>query len=246
MKIRFLALAAVLLTVFVLMSGIALADDNPDFNGGSGTENDPYKIATPEQLQNIGKGEYLNLYFILEKDISLTGKSWNPIGTKDDPFKGVFDGNGKTISGLEINEPEQDYIGLFGYAENAVFSNVILTDISLTGRYCVGGLAGSVLGTGTFIDCSVSGTEGGAVKITAGYYAGGLAGSVYNGEFTNCFVSSSGDGAVTITSNRNCVGGLAGYVYNGEFTDCSASGTGAGAVTITANGDYAGGLAGYV
>ena len=52
------------------------------------------------------------LYVLLE-DVSLQGQTWTPIGTAEEPFTGVFNGNNKTIDGLTLSNPEMN-AGLFG------------------------------------------------------------------------------------------------------------------------------------
>ena len=42
-------------------------------------------------------------------------RKWNPIGNYDNSFTGKFDGGHHTISGIYINNPNADNIGLFGY-----------------------------------------------------------------------------------------------------------------------------------
>lgn len=81
---------------------------------GDGTINNPYLIKTEEDLKKVG--ENLNLCYKLANDITLTEK-WTPIGTKENPFTGVFDGDGHSISNLNI-ENNNEYNGLFGYATN--------------------------------------------------------------------------------------------------------------------------------
>ncbi len=60
---------------------------------------------------------------------------FNPIGNLSNKFNGTFDGLGFTISNLYINRPSQDYIGLFGYTNNATIKNIGLKDVNITGRY---------------------------------------------------------------------------------------------------------------
>lgn len=112
---RLLTLAAMFLC--------CMATSFAQFSGsGSGTENDPYLILNPihlNQLRNFLNKE--GVYFKMMADINLTeyledespSMGWNPVGTSSAPFKGVLDGNGKTISGLRINRSNADNIALF-------------------------------------------------------------------------------------------------------------------------------------
>ena len=58
------------------------------------------------------------LYVLLE-DVSLQGQTWTPIGTAEEPFTGVFNGNNKTIDGLTLSNPEVN-AGLFGVNSGSV------------------------------------------------------------------------------------------------------------------------------
>ena len=52
-------------------------------------------------------------------DINLTEK-WIPIGNKDNPFSGTFNGGGKQITGFIIDSGEGGYKGLFGNSNGTV------------------------------------------------------------------------------------------------------------------------------
>ena len=52
-----------------------------EFAGGSGTANDPYQIATAEQLNAIGaEPNHWDKHFKLMADLDLQGVTVNPIG----------------------------------------------------------------------------------------------------------------------------------------------------------------------
>ena len=106
------------------------------FSGsGSGTENDPYLIFNPIQLNEVRN--YLdnsNVWFKMMYDIDLEEwladnnptQGWQPIGNATSKFKGHFEGNGHKITGLIINRSTTDYIGFFGYTDGAAISNLII------------------------------------------------------------------------------------------------------------------------
>ncbi len=79
---------------------------------GNGTEDNPYKIYTEEDLNQIRYD--LDAYYILKNDITLTN-DWVPIGTYNNPFTGGLDGDNHTIYNLKITNSNEDYSGLFGY-----------------------------------------------------------------------------------------------------------------------------------
>lgn len=112
-----------------------------------------YDISTAAQLMELaekvngGDAAWATRSYRLTQDIDLSGiPSWTPIGAVDikdfnnrKPFKGTFDGNGKTISNLKIDAPIKDDQGLFGYAEGATIQNLTLTNCDVIGNDYVGG-----------------------------------------------------------------------------------------------------------
>lgn len=182
---------------------------NDTFAGGLGTEEYPYIIRKPEQLDAVR--DYLDAHFKLGADIDLSsyrsGEGWVPIADEYDPlynrtsFSGSFDGNGFAINGLTIKR-DHDYQGLFAsIGETGVVRNVSLEGVSIQGRNNVGGLAGMNLGE--IENCSVNGDS-----IKGGIRTGGLVGHNYGAAITASF-------ATTQVSGDSGVGGLVG-TYNGS------------------------------
>ena len=177
------------------------------FAGGSGTEEDPYRISTLEQLQAVGDSANLDKHFIQIADIDASDtKNWNdgmgfkPIGSGtsiDNAFTGTFDGQGYVISNLSIIRSEENDVGLFGYTEfSTVIKNVHLAQIQVQGRYRVGGLVG--LSHGLIIEHS--GTSG---QVNGNKYVGGLVGWSYS-NIKKAY-------AHTVVTGEEYAGGLAGY-----------------------------------
>jgi len=77
-----------------------------------------------------------------------TTASWNasagfdPIGDGTSNFTGAFDGLGHVITGLTINRPSEDNVGLFGAVSGVTISNIGLTGGSVIGNSLVGSLVG--------------------------------------------------------------------------------------------------------
>ena len=106
-----------------------------------------YLVETEVQLRSIGNSTYsLSANYILNANIKLTDE-WIPIGTLEAPFTGRFDGNGHEIVGLTITNPNLQFVGMFGVAENAIIRNVTLRDfdISSGGRDATGKSVAPVL-----------------------------------------------------------------------------------------------------
>lgn len=80
-----------------------------------------------------------------EETGSWEGETWIPIGTKEAPFEGFFEGNGFTITGLYINT-DQNYQGIIGYNQGTIQNITVEGYIQSTGSY-VGGICGYNVGT---------------------------------------------------------------------------------------------------
>jgi len=157
------------------------------FMAGSASQRDPLVITTGAQLSeianlvNMGRLESFILndssatvYLKLGNDIDLsaysTGEGWMPIGTSSKPFKGHFDGNNKSITGLKVNRPWYDYMGLFGCIDGRTVKNVSLTSVNIYGKNYVGGLGGKT--SGTVQCCYADGVVNGSGNSTTGRVAG--------------------------------------------------------------------------
>ncbi len=163
-------------------------------------------IATYDDLKNIGTHwQYLlDGRYRLTGDIDASssrnengGMGFKPIGTKESPFVGSFNGAGYTISGLYINRPETDYAGLFGFVQQGTIDSLGVAG-EVTGRSKVGLLVGenyfSFTISNSFSVGSVSGTD----------YVGGLIG-ITQSPIINCFSRAS------VSASNSYAGGLIGY-----------------------------------
>ena len=214
------------------------------FASGNGTEDDPYLIATEDQLRDFAasltsKIDYTGKYVALANSINVSSKAWTPISGSEYLFNGTFDGRGYAIDGMTLGaegEPfalnnENLYIGLFGVlGTNSVVKNVNLTNVAFYTTYgataYLGGIAGVTQGsttdgnfTGALIDsCSVSGTF--YLNNTEGnHFVGGLVGMQYKGATINSHVSIRATGIVD-GSDLAEVGGLVGLNNRGLIANC--------------------------
>ena len=256
------------------------AADPTRFGGGSGTAEDPYLIANETQLRYLSSSvnadvDWSGVWFKQTADIALTDGDWQPIGWALNgevngkktaiaayPFRGSYDGDGHTISGLTIGTEkaptDQMTSGLFGLTSGSYSSNaqptgdeqvVRLTGIHLRGisihvatRYetFTGGLVGSGQ-NGIYIDdCSVTGT----INVTTSESfarAGGLAASVLRGAVTNSWADVDINAATD--TNNVYAGGLYGMDNRVTTVNCYALGDVTGNSTNN-NKVHIGGLAG--
>ena len=198
----------------------------------------------------------------LAADIDLTAIDWTPIGDYNNKYTGTFDGGGHTITGLTIDLPNQDDVGLIGCLGGKV-QNLTLAEVEINGKECVGGVAGENYGTvtGCYATGKVSGTGdsvGGVAGYNSGtvtacyatgdvsgnYYVGGVAGfnDTY-GTVTGCTVSGivSGTGS---SIGYVYAGGVVGY-NSGTVTGCYATGDVSGTTGGNRSSVYVGGVVGY-
>jgi hypothetical protein len=228
------------------------------YSGGSGTAQDPYRIATAADLIALGEtpADY-DKHFLLTADIDLDPKlpgrkvfdkaviappaslgEWGSFqGTA---FAGVFDGNGHMISHLTITG--KDYLGLFGqlgYSAKVRDLGVVDVKIAGSGRY-VGGLVGSngiwlsEDAGGTVTQCYSTGAVSGKEHV------GGLVGG-NGGDVARCYSMSAVTGGSDVGGLVGCNGLLNESTYVGSVADCYST----GAVSGSSQYGSVGGLVGW-
>ena len=224
------------------------------FESGTGTEADPYIIATPSQLaylaQQVNKSDqtlggdihaFEGKYYRQTNDFVLANIPWTPIGctrsygynyTATIYFSGHYDGNGKKVYGLNVKRQEVSYCGLFGAVSKGSISNcTVFGRVEGENSTRVGGIVGCLADGATMTNCAAEVTVKGEGNV------GGLCGSLYSGSISGCsVVNCSVEGA----SSVGClVGYIWGYDGSAALKDCSASG-------IVTGARYVGGVVGYV
>lgn len=126
-------------------------------------------------------------------------KVWTPIGAYYTYFKGVFDGQNHTISGLYCSD--KDKVGLFSNTDSATIKNVILEDSYMCAtRQMCGGIIGTATKS-TITNCINKGTISGKQHI------GGIVGYLYGGTVKNC----RNEGLISLNNSHN-FGGLIGNI----------------------------------
>ena len=178
---------------------------------------------------------------------------WLPIGTNSNPYTGVFEGNGHTVSNLFINRPSSSFIGFFGNVDRATLRNLGLEEgivtggmdytaalvgltagttisscyatVGVEGENSVGGLVAGLGSSSMITLCYATGNV-----VGSGFHVGGLVGSVNGSTMSSCYAT----GNVEASSQ---VGGLVGVV-DGSVTLSYATGD------VTGSNDEVGGLVG--
>jgi len=206
---------------------------------GDGSPEHPLSIYDCNGWMNMQND--LGAYYRLANNINCTGITMSPIGNGDTPFTGNLDGNGYTISNVEMTNDGFMGTGLFGELNGATVTALRITDSSFTegeanGIYGIGALAG-VASNSTVGDI----TSSNLTVITADSspnYMGGLVGIMIG---ASVLEKSNFDGVVTnYTGLQNNTGGLVGtMVDSGEVRNSYATGQ--------VNGrNYLGGLIGVM
>lgn len=221
------------------------------YNGGDGSEENPYKIASTTDLIELSNtSDDWSSHFIQMANISFKADSslvdWNgdgtvwdeddekgfiPIGNLTIQFSGTYNGQGYIINHLFIKR-SSIYSGLFGYIYNANITNLGLTDVNISGNNYTGALLGYCHGQYTRINSCYS-----TGKVSGVYYVGGLGGTIkgYNNSnymlITNCFSTCDVEGEYQ-------TGGFAGQLDDIYVENCYSTGNVSG-------GNYSAGFAGY-
>ena len=196
---------------------------------------DVYQLKTQENLywfaEQVNSGKDF-LKAVLANDITVnTGslsattteaKKWTPIGKRIAPYKGIFNGQGHTISGLYFNDTSKDseeYIGLFGnLGSGGEISNVGVVNSYFSGIRFVGGVCAD--NEGKISNCYALG------ELHGGYKGGVCANN--EGEISNCYASC--------TISGDICGGIS-YSNSGQISNCYAS--------CTISGNMCGGISAY-
>lgn len=219
---------------------------------GEGTMDSPYIISSADELdllsQLVADGEsFFGKYFLLTDSVTANA-DFTPIGTADVPFSGIFDGNGKTLSGFNT---ECDNAAVFAFAESAVIKN-----LTVSGSFFAESYAGAVT---AYAENTIIENCTGSAIVYADSFAGGIAGYIGSGRINNCTTTSSAmtggheeycggiagkSGAIISNCTNNAytygtknVGGIAGEA-SAEIASCTNT------ATVSASGENLGGIAG--
>ena len=120
---------------------------------GNGTEENPYLIYNAEDFNKIRYN--LELSYKVMEDIDFEGEIVDSIGSAENPFKGIFDGNGHSFLNLKIENGKEITKGnIFAYTEGALIKNLNLARINISCTEKIGALVGKMIG-GSISDCSV-------------------------------------------------------------------------------------------
>jgi len=220
-----------LVLAFTLSFCNAQTFSNPQ---GQGSEADPYKITNIEELYwiamnvNYWSNSMEGKYFAQQNDIDASatagasyhnGQGWEPIGQENgNRFKGNYDGQGYSISGLYINNSSLESAGLFGTTQSGIIENVHITNANIQAENYAGAIAGHSRSIVT--ECSAQGT------ISGNMYVGGITGfsdSVISKSFSICTIIATEHAGCLVGVNNDSIklcytkGSVSGMDYLGGF-----------------------------
>ena len=210
-----------------------------------GSEANPYQIADKADLYGMAMlmsdyQGFADKYIELTADIVINGGNasdwdeaapsyiWEPIGSADIPFAGIFNGNMHTISGIYCNATTEN-VGLFGCLEKKGEKVPTIQNLKIVNSYIkssarkAGSVAGSVLGK-----ANITRVYSEAVVESSAQWLGGFVGLVYNAELTldECWFAGEVTSTVT-TKALQCTGGFVGNLHSKSkltATNCLNSG----------------------
>jgi len=215
----------------------------------------PYLISSTYALDLLAKNvngtdgytanEFDGKHFLQTASLTYDGieNNYTPIGNGTCYFRGQYDGDGKTISGINISGTKNN-VGLFGYVYSpGVVKNVILASSTIKGSASVGGIVGYMYGSqyDSYVsNCRVESDVTIGTEIGSAANHGGIVGTLRCGIISGCF------SAATVTNNgkTNCqrYGGIVGNISDNVTTvkDCFYAGN-----SVTA-GSKTGAIVGYI
>ena len=215
MKKKVLSLLLTLCLAMTFVPMAAFAAEAPLFGGGTGTQQDPWRITSQADLialaeflnsgnaetfdtENAGVGNCHGYYFKQTADIDLTGVTWEPIGYSGEGyyFAGNYDGDGHTIS----NATSTGKNDANGFATAGIF-----------GWVAFGSVENLHVKNANFV----------ATGHNEYSYVGGIAGLCYGSSIKNCSVVDSSLESRR-DNNKNCAGSIVGYSTGGTFEKCAA------------------------
>lgn len=177
--------------------------------GSDGIEGCAYSINGIDDLEALQKyvaaaRKTKGIIFFMTRDVDMSykyhvdGNSWKPIGNVDNPFQGIYDGQGYTVKYIYINSGDDDQ-GLFGH----VNMGATIKNLGICGAVRAKTNAGGIVGDFNFStlancwsSCEVATTDGNS---------GGLVGGANSGTIVNC----TNYGVVTSTGAYGAIVGYA-------------------------------------
>ena len=189
------------------------------YQTGDGTQENPYVILRPEQLDHMHDVLIKDqmVYFVLGADVDMEGFDWMQLNSSENGYRYRinFDGQGHIIRNLTPNGTKY-YPSFFGTLCGEI-RNTGFVDAKVDGVGSGAAVIGGILGHSSFVDA-----DGNLLPVI----------------IENCYMTGS-------VTSKGYVGAIGGTLGNSPVTICNCY----SAVSITGNGtsaNYSGGLVGRV
>lgn len=183
-----------------------------------GTTEEPISIDDLKELKIISDfPRYWDKHMVLNASLAAgetkewnNGAGWGPIGDKQTPFSGSFNGRGHSVDSIFITK-NSEHSSFFGLVEGGQIDSLGITNITVNALSYSAGIVGR-LNPGTLSNSYATGT------VTGGIFTGGIAGLLKEATVTNCYsqVEINGD---------QYVGGFAGSCYSTDLTNSYSTGS---------------------
>lgn len=188
--------------------------------GSDGIEGCCYSINGLDDLEALQKyvdagRKTKGIIFFMTRDVDMSykyhvdGNSWHPIGDVNNPFVGIFDGQGYTVKYLYINTSEEDQ-GLFGHV-GKIGQSATIKNLGVCGVVRASTNAGGIVGDMNF--STIANCWSSCEVASTGNNAGGLVGGANEGKIVNC----TSYGAITSTG---AYGAIVGYAWGTTINYC--------------------------
>lgn len=231
----------IICSLVVLPTGTAYASDYygcGEYNAEDGCVyiSNAQQLVTLSQVTKTTGHPALGMHFVLANDITIPATYDNQINIASDssnPFHGVFDGNGHTITGLKHSKYATDS-GLFAFTDGATIKNLVLEQADIQTVHRGGLIVGHAENT-KFLNISVrdskmriiSGGVAIALLTADGATLGGIAGEaiegslMYNCETVDVFMDTGeAEGISALEGDGYFIGGLVGTLNNSHIEYC--------------------------
>lgn len=141
--------------------------------------------------------------------LDMSAHKWTPLGNENNPFEGVFDGNGKHITNIIVNENTIVPVGIFGYTKGATIRNFIIDSIMTRSNGYVSAIVAEAT-DGTVLD-NITIQRG---AIFGEYIIGGFIAHMVNSSIFDCKLNRVD---VEVEENSKTIGAYGNAIYAGGF-----------------------------
>lgn len=218
-----------------------------EWGGGDGSAENPYLIATVEDLQRLASlcngeathGEYADRHYRQIRDIDMSeAAAFKPVGAAaETAFGGYYDGGDHAITGLALSNVGEGACGLFGYLNGATVAGLRLKECAYTATGLHAGSIAGVAEKSSISGCSFDGEIVGTGEVMFDGYTvsnvGGIVGYALDSEIADCTFAGH-------LKSHSQVGGIAGYAGGSKIAGCTV----ASSAAIDSDTHFAGGIAG--